>query len=349
MKMQDSKKPSLGKLPSTARRKAVRVSAEDLVQEKPLNPGQPMPLMISPTIEELDLVTWVENNRDRLEQNLQQHAAVLFRGFHINTPTAFKRFVDSQSQALLDYDYGLTPRSQVSEKVYTSTEYPPHQFIPPHNEKSYDTQWPMKIWFCCLQVAAEGGETPIYDSRRVLERITPAVREKFDQKKVMYMRNYSEKLDVPWQKVFGTENKTDVENFCRQHNIAFEWKNGDELRTRQICQAIATHPQTGEKVWFNQAHLFHVSGLPQTVQEMLLAEFEEEDLPRNVYYGDGSPIEQAALEEIRAAYKDEYVAFPWQEGDLLMVDNMLVAHGRNPFTGPRQIIVAMAESFTVAP
>jgi alpha-ketoglutarate-dependent taurine dioxygenase len=42
-------------------------------------------------------------------------------------------------------------------------------------------------------------------------------------------------------------------------------------------------------------------------------------------------------------YREAAVCFAWQKGDLLMVDNMLVAHGRAPFTGPRRILVAMAE------
>lgn len=77
----------------------------------------------------------------------------------------------------------------------------------------------------------------------------------------------------------------------------------------------------------------------------LLAGLTEDDLPFNTYYGDGSPFEAATLDEIRAAYQQETVSFPWQAGDILMVDNMLAAHGREPYTGQRQVLVAMAEPF----
>jgi hypothetical protein len=101
-------------------------------------------------------------------------------------------------------------------------------------------------------------------------------------------------------------------------------------------------------VWFNQAHLFHVSNLENSIQESLLAVLKEEGLSRNAYYGDGTPIERSVLDEIRAAYKASTVVFPWQKDDLLMVDNMLVAHGRRPYTGERKTLVAMAEQSETA-
>ena len=159
----------------------------------------------------------------------------------------------------------------------------------------------------------------------------------------MYMRNYGNGLDVPWQKVFNTEDPAVVEAFCRTNGILYEWKADGELRTRQVAQAIAVHPLTGETVWFNQAHLFHVSNLEPAVREGLLAVVAEEDLSRNACYGDGSPIESDLLDEIRDVYRSVAVQFSWQEGDVMMLDNMLAAHGRTPFKGRRQILVAMAE------
>jgi len=157
---------------------------------------------------------------------------------------------------------------------------------------------------------------------------------------VMYVRNYGAALDLSWQNVFQTEDRDEVEAYCRSAEIEFEWKSDDELRTRQVCQAIATHPDTGEQVWFNQAHLFHISSLGEQVRESLLASSAGEP-PRNACYGDGSPIEDAALAEIRAAYDRETVVFPWQPRDVLLLDNMLAAHGRRPYRGARKIVVGM--------
>ena len=172
----------------------------------------------------------------------------------------------------------------------------------------------MKIWFYCSIAAEQGGETPIADSREVFKRIPRHIQEKFNNKQLMYVRNYGNGLDVPWQKVFNTTDRSVVEAYCQKTRIACEWKPDGELRTRQVCQATAVHPQTGDPVWFNQAHLFHVSNLDPHVREALLIAVDEEDLPRNVYYGDGSPIALTDLEAIREVYRDLTIQFPWQPG-----------------------------------
>jgi alpha-ketoglutarate-dependent taurine dioxygenase len=227
--------------------------------------------------------------------------------------------------------------------VYSSTEYPAHQHIPLHNEQSYARDWPMKIWFHCQFAAAQGGETPIADSRQVYQRIDAGIRRRFSERGLLYVRNYGNGLDVPWQRVFDTNEPAVVEAYCAAHAIAHEWTDDGELRTRQVAQAVAHHPRTHDPVWFNQAHLFHLSALEPSVREALLEAVDADQLPRNVYYGDGSAIEDSVLDEIRAVYAELQVVFPWQAGDVVMLDNMLVAHGRTPFTGARKVIVAMAE------
>jgi hypothetical protein len=197
-----------------------------------------------------------------------------------------------------------------------------------------------------VKPAEEGGDTPIADSRRIFNRIDPAIRKRFMQKKVMYVRNYGAGLDLHWEQVFQTTSRAEVEDYCRSAGIEFEWKGEDRLRTRQLCQAVAAHPSTGEMVWFNQAHLFHVSSLSEAVRETFSEEFSEEDLPRNAYHADGSAIEASMLDEIRHVYQQESTRFAWREGDILMMDNMLSAHGRAPFIGQRKVLVGMTQLFS---
>lgn len=312
---------------------------------RPLVEGTSLPMLFEAAGEGLSLGASLPLMRDTVERHLRTGGGVLFRGFTLEGADAFRAFAADFGHPLLTYEFGSTPRSQVTSGVYTSTEYPPHQHIPLHNEQAYTRDWPMKIWFYCMQAAPEGGETPIADSRAIFAAVPEAIRRRFVDKGLMYIRNFGNGLDVPWQQVFGTQDRSEVEAYCAKHAITCEWKEDGELRTRQVCQGAARHPVTGEWVWFNQAHLFHVSNLEPEVRESLLDIVEDEaDLPRNVLYGDGTPIDDAELDTVRGVLDRHTISFPWQAGDVMMLDNMLTAHARAPFKGPRKVIVAMAEA-----
>lgn len=280
--------------------------------------------------------------REAIEAQLLRVGAVLLRGFALRSALDLREFAASFGAPLAAYEFASTPRRKVAAGVYSSTEYPAHQSIPLHNEQSYTRSWPARLWFACLKPAEEGGATPIADSRRVFERVPPDIRASFRERELLYVRNYGSQLDLPWQSVFGSDDRSVVEAYCAQHAITCSWKPGGGLRTTQRCQAVLEHPRTGESVWFNQAHLFHVSSLPAATRCSLVETVGEAELPRNVYYGDGAPIEDATLAAIRLVYDEVSVSFAWQAGDVLMLDNLLVAHGREPFRGDRKVVVVMA-------
>lgn len=280
--------------------------------------------------------------RAELETQLRRVGGVLLRGFEVPDIPAFQQFARSFGHALLSYEFASTPRTALSGGVYTSTEYPAHQHIPLHNEQAYTREWPMKIWFHCVTAAPQGGETPIADSRAIYRRMPDAIRRRFADG-LLYVRNYHGDFDVPWQQVFNTEDRAQVEQFCRRAHIEWEWKDDGGLRTVQRCQGVERHPASGEMVWFNQAHLFHASNLPAEVRESLEELVGADNLPRDVLFADGSTVDDAVFDEVRAVLAAETVTFPWQAGDVLMLDNMLAAHARTPFKGPRKVVVAMAE------
>jgi alpha-ketoglutarate-dependent taurine dioxygenase len=331
--------------PASIRRKPLNVTQGELVTIEPQEGGGNLPLVMRPSVEGLDLAAWASSNRELIKTSMQKHGGILFRNFNISSPEAFEQFVISSSDRLLPYKERSSPRTQINHNIYTSTDYPADQSIFLHNENSYQHVWPLKIFFFCLEPSPRGGETPIADCRGVFERIDPQIRQRFIEKGWMLVRNFGDGLSLTWQSVFQTEDKLAVEDYCRKSGIETEWQ-GDRLRTRQVRQAVANHPTTGEMVWFNHATFFHVSTLEPALRESLLAQLKEEDLPANTYYGDGSPIEPSVLDEMREAYRREAVSFAWRKGDILMLDNMLVAHGRNPYAGRRRVLVAMAEPFS---
>jgi alpha-ketoglutarate-dependent taurine dioxygenase len=303
-----------------------------------------LPETICATAARRDLNAWFERNCGTVDAALQRSGGLLFRGFDVPDAAAFQRFAERHIPGLLPYTERSTPRTQVGRRVYTSTEYPPDQVIAMHNEFSYALRWPMRICFYCQCPASEGGETPLADGREIYRRISANVRERFEDLGVRYVRRYGWGVDLSWQEAFNTESKENVEEHCRANRIEFEWVDGNKLLTRQVRQGVTTHPRTGEKVWFNQAHLFHVSNLPAAAR-ISLERLMDDHLPREAFYGDGSPIADEALAEVRRAFAEATVTFPWEQGDVLLLDNVLINHGRRPFRGERKVLVAMGDSF----
>ena len=324
----------------SVRRKGVDLEQLSSVKMGSLEPGETLPLLIEPAGAEIDLGEWATNNRELVEENLLRHGAILFRGFGLDSVNEFERFASAICPELFG-EYGDLPREELGGKVYGSTPYPADETILFHNESSHMHQWPMLIWFYCVKAAFKGGESPILDCRKIYRLLEPSIREKFADKGLMYVRNFTDGLDVSWQDFFHTTDKAVVENYCRKASIEFEWRGDKGLRTRQAGPAVVRHPQTRELVFFNQLQLHHISCLAPAVRESLLAMMDEEDLPRNVYYGDGAPIEDSVMSYIGELYRQNGVSFPWQPHDVLMLNNMLVAHSRNPFVGERKIVVAL--------
>lgn len=272
--------------------------------------GRPLLLQVPALTRSQD---WARENRDQVEEWLHTHGALLLRGFQFHSSRQFGQFLQALfDDDLAEYSYRSTPRTKLGGNVYTATEYHPSQTIPQHNESSYASAWPMRIGFLCMVAPGEGmgGATPLADSRAVLEKIPAGIVTRFEQRQIQYVRNYGS-IDLPWSEVFQTTDRAEVEAFCRHSGILFEWVGDNGLRTKQLTPATSVHPVTGEKVWFNQAHLFHVSALEAELKNHMLSLYRGEDLPRNVYFGDGSPIDDADLDAIRAAYSQVTFHFPW--------------------------------------
>ncbi|MEM7583269.1 MAG: TauD/TfdA family dioxygenase [Acidobacteriota bacterium] len=340
------KVPSPGGLKIGAiKRRAIGAAQEDVVRIEAIEPGAVLPLVVTPNVGGVQLVSWAGHNRDLIERKLLEHGVLLFRGFGVKTIEEFRQVVTAISGEVLEYRFRASPRTAVEDRIYTSTDYPPSQSIFPHNEHSYSPVFPLRLYFYCQTPAPQGGETPLGDTRKVLTRLDPAIRERFRDKKILYVRNYGDGYGLHWQTVFQTEDPVEVGKYCQAHGIEYEWKGEGRLRTRQVGPAIVHHPRTGEEIWFNHATFFHVTTLPSELRDSLMEQFAADDLPNQTFYGDGSPIEDSVLEELREAYRQEMVAYPWQKGDVLLVDNMLAVHARNPYEGPRKVLVAMAEPF----
>lgn len=292
------------------------------------------------------LLEYVSAESESLNKMLLQSGAVLFRGFEVSNKEEFLMVKKKLAgNSTFDYVDGNSPRTKVSAEVYTSTEFSQDNIITLHNELSYTSKWPAKLFFYCFIPAAEGGETPIADCRDILAKLPPAVISQFESLGVKYTRclNGGKGFGKSWMDTFETSNKEQVEKYCAENNIKYEWDNGS-LLLEQLGPGIAYHPLTNEKVWFNQADQFHPSSLPDDVYETfnMLFNDEKHKFPHYAYYGNGSEIPVDYLKSITHTLLENAMRHRWEKGDVLMLDNMLVAHGRMPFKGDRKIFVSMS-------
>lgn len=291
------------------------------------------------------LVEWIGGRRAALEERLDAAGAVLFRGFALASAEDFEAVAESFQPRLSAYLEGQSQRERVRGNVYTSTSYPAREKVTLHNELSYTASPPRHLLFFCCVAPEDGGETPLLDCRRVLEALKPEVVRAFEERGVLYVKNMhgggpGTKLGKSWQQHFETEDRGEVEAHLAGNGVGFEWRPDGGLRTRQVRPGLCVHPRTGERLWFNQASLWHVSNLG-AVGRQLLRTVGEEELPTHAYFGDGGAIDPADLDHVRRTTWDEASRFPWRAGDVVLADNHRVAHGRNRFSGKRRILAAL--------
>lgn len=294
------------------------------------------------------LVSWYKEHEQLVGEKLLEHGAILFRGFDVNTPGAFARLTRSIVPELLDCLDDNGPRTRITSGIYTSTEYPAEYQLSMHSEYAYSHKFPARLFFCCVVEPGRGGQTPVADNRQILKKLDPSVVEEFTRKQIKYLRNLhgGTGFGLSWQAAFQTTDRAAVEKYCREMLIDYEWRPDGGLRLEHTFVSVITHPRTGEKVWFNQAPQFHPSDYPADIYASLLDSFRgrPEELPQTSFFGDGSPIDDEALRHIRETMFAQATVFPWRAGDVLMIDNVLVCHGRMPFSGPRKILLAMTDN-----
>lgn len=283
---------------------------------------------------------WVAKNRARIAEGIEAKGGVLLRGFRAEATETAERVLSALNLELLDDAYWSTPRSGVSKKTFTATEYANTRTISLHSEMSYMKSWPRLVAFHAIVVAEEGGETTISNVDAASAEIGD-ILDQFAAKGVIYQRTHHAGVDIPWRKAYQTDSRDEVERIARDAGMEINWLPNDVLQTRHAAQGCVTS-ESGAPLYFNQSNLFHPANLPPGAEAQLSQLFGRDFLPRNAFFGDGSPISPDIVRRVNAAFDKGAYGVPWRPGDVFIVDNMRHAHGRLPFKGARKLHVAMA-------
>jgi alpha-ketoglutarate-dependent taurine dioxygenase len=310
-----------------------------------LRPGRPPVLAVEGGG---DAPAWAEGNRDALGALLAEHGSVLVRGLGLDDPAETAAVFGHLASGLMTEREAFAARQTYSDGVYSSSKWPSNQPMCMHHELSYALEFPALMLFACLTAPAAGGATAVADAPAVLGALPAELTARFEREGWLLTRNYNDEIGASVADAFGTEDRAAVESYCRANAIEFEWQPDGGLRTRQRRRAVLHHPLTGQRCWFNQIAFLNERTIEPEVREYLVDVFGADGLPFNTRFGDGDPIGEDVVELLNGVYEDHTEREPWQAGDLMLVDNVRTAHSREPFEGPREVLVAMADPVRAA-
>ncbi|WP_156755302.1 TauD/TfdA family dioxygenase [Actinokineospora pegani] len=311
-------------------------------------PGKP-PIATAPVTADLDeAVRWVTGALPAIRAELLSSGCLMLRGLPVTTNEAFAAVRDVLFPKRANYKEKATPRSDFGDGVFSSTDLPAVQPIRLHNENSYTLDFPGALLFGCLIAPETGGATTVGDMRKALALLPEDLRERCEKMGWLLVRNYSEMAGLPWQTSFATEDKAVAEAYCTENTIGYEWVDEDSFRTTQRRSAVVTHPVTGDRVWFNHMAFWNSWSLDPDIRDVLVETYGEDGLPFATYVGDGTALTREEAEALNEVYNKVTMRETYQAGDLLLVDNILCAHGREAFTGARKIVVGMGDPVALA-
>ncbi|WP_328381301.1 amino acid adenylation domain-containing protein [Streptomyces sp. NBC_00400] len=339
--------PGTGRLPAGAERKDTTMapSLPTSLPDLESVPGRTPMLRLDTTA---DAASWAAEHRDAVRAAVLEHGAVLVRGLELRHAAEVGAVVQRLGLAPVTERESFAPRQTYSEGVYSSSKWPPNQPMCMHHELSYTLEFPGLMLFACLGAPTGGGATGVADSTAVLDALPPELTERFEREGWLLTRSYHDEIGASLPEAFGTDDRSAIERYCRAHAIECAWQPDGGLRTQQRRSAVVRHPVSGRRCWFNQIAFLNEWTMAPEVREYLIDEYGTDGLPFNTRYGNGDPLTEDTVQLLNKVYEAHTVRRPWQAGDLLLVDNVRTAHSREPFEGPREVVVAMAGPLRLA-
>ncbi|WP_328663138.1 TauD/TfdA family dioxygenase [Nocardia salmonicida] len=294
-----------------------------------------------------DVAATIADVGPEIRAAVRETGAVLVRGFDTLSVDEFATIAVSLLDDIVS-DNSEHERVGVSGMVQTPVPFSPQQKLLWHNENSFNRRWPLTLLFSPTVIAPVGGRTPLTDSRQLLKILDPAIVARFRDRGIAYIRRFGTSVGLPWQRVFGTHSRLEVDDQAATDRVELDWRPDQTLSTRAVRPAVVAHPLTGELAWFAQPAHWHPACLDMETREAMLEVFGHDGLPRDCQFGDGAIIPDSMMREILDAYESIERSFDWKVGDVLAIDNVLTAHAREPYTGARRLLVAIGDEHEFA-
>ncbi len=284
---------------------------------------------------------WIRQSQTTLDRQARENGTVLFRGFPLSTDQDLDRFIRAFGYPNFPYEESLSNAVRVNrtERVFTANEAPPDVTICLHHEMAQTPVYPSRLFFFCEQPAEQGGATPLCRSDVLFDRLLsefPEFIADCESKGLLYTNIMPAENDPTsgmgrsWQSTFRADTRESAEQRLQNLGYSWEWLADGCLRsTTPVLQAVM-EVEPGRKTFFNQ----------------LIAAFHGWNDSRNdptkaITFGDGSPLNPETMERVAAIAEELTFDVPWRKGDVALVDNRVVMHGRRTFSGTRKVLASL--------
>ncbi len=300
------------------------------------------PAVIEATNKAEDPYAWLSQQREDLLGQLDRQGAVLLRGFALHSDTDFDRAISAFELPAFTYAESLSNavRKNRTDKVFTANEAPPEIEIFLHHEMAQTPRYPSKLFFFCELAPGGGGATPLCRSDLLLQAMRkhmPEFVSRCEQHGLRYTNIMPLDADAQsgqgrsWKSTLSSDSQAGAEARLEVLGYSWQWLDDGSLKaTTPVLPAVKTL-ESGTEVFFNQ----------------LIAAFMGWKDSRNrhekvVRFGDSSEIADEDMQQVVSLAKQFTYDLQWQTGDMAVVDNFLVMHGRRPFTGERRVLASLA-------
>ena len=263
-----------------------------------------------------DNINILDLDREEIINLFKSYGVLLFRGFE-NSVATFTQFTNTLSKDFRDYTGGVFNRRVINGNATILSVNDFNDEIKLHGEMYYQQDIPLMLWFFCAHPASQDGETIICDGRQFFNELSSPLKELFSHKKLKYCGHLDKEV---WQKRYKTTDLKVVEQTCRSNNLLWQINEDESIDVQYVCPAI--HPsRCGKYSTF--------------ISSLLPAKHRYQN---TVFFDDDSEITDDIVSELNEVAERITTEISWKTGDILMVDNTRIMHGRRAFSDPQRDI-----------